>query len=496
MEKSQKIKIFFRKRQHPLIMISYAAKYLWLLIIPLTKYLIAVRFDLKSWIESNFLDIFTVSVILGYAFLRWLCVYFDLDEDSITARTGFFGITKTKVYFSEISSCTLSQGYIFRAVRACRVYIDTDAKSLDKADIVLELNLRQALEVYNCIVEYSSNNNKNTPRKSNYIFHAKKSELVAFSLLFSSTLSGVIIIVSLIYEANRIVGRAIEEEFIKKVNYQMEKAFVYYLPNLPKYFITAILIIAGGWLISFLANLLRHWNFNCTSKNDLLLIKSGKGTVRRHILKRDRIVYIDYCQSMLMKLFSICSVSVCCTGYGKRRQEISALVPITTSRQANNSIKLLLPGILKIKTTLNTGRKDIKRFVTMPIVYCLIPPAADRILKYFLPRWSSEIRMLAVICFVPLLWHVLVKLISVYFTGIGYEKGCFKLNYCRFYKYHNVLINKSKISKTVIKQNPFQKISGTCTLKIFSASEDIRKHVLKGLNYKKTLNLLKSADFI
>ena len=139
------IRGFFRRRQHPVKIIMYIAKYLWLLLIPLAKYLIATQFDFESWVKTNWVDILPLSVRFGYGILRWVFIYFEIEEDSIIAHTGYFGIEKTQVYFSEMSSMSLCQGYIFRLLGACTVYIDTDAKSIQSADIRLDIRSMSAI---------------------------------------------------------------------------------------------------------------------------------------------------------------------------------------------------------------------------------------------------------------------------------------------------------------------------------------------------------------
>ena len=231
------IRGFFRRRQHPVKIIMYIAKYLWLLLIPLAKYLIATQFDFESWVKTNWVDILTLSVIFGYGILRWVFIYFEIEEDSIIAHTGYFGIEKTQVYFSEMSSMSLCQGYIFRLLGACTVYIDTDAKSIQSADIRLDISQKQAFRIY----ELATQKCRSKPK---YIFNTQKRSLLIFSLLFSSTLSGMLLTLTFIYQAYRIVGREIEEEFLAKVNTQLEKmkltdqmkkdiyleAFNYYVP--------------------------------------------------------------------------------------------------------------------------------------------------------------------------------------------------------------------------------------------------------------------------
>lgn len=149
-EKRSWLKNFFAHRQHPIMILSYTTKYMWLLAIPLAKYLIAAKFNFQSWFQAHWVDILTITFIFGYAFLRWIFVYYELEEDCIIAHTGYFGITRTKVYFAEISSLSLSQGYISRLIHSCAVYIDTDAKSLQNADIMLTLTKNEPLSFIIC----------------------------------------------------------------------------------------------------------------------------------------------------------------------------------------------------------------------------------------------------------------------------------------------------------------------------------------------------------
>lgn len=488
------IKGFFVKRQHPIKILQYIAKYLWLLLIPLAKYLIAKNFDLKDWIQTNWVDILTLSVIIGYGFLRWVFIYFDIEDDSIIAHTGYFGIEQTRVYFSEMASMSLCQGYIYRLIGACTLYIDTDAKSLQNTDIRLDISSKQAFRIY----DLATAKCKNKPK---YIFNSQKMSLVIFSLLFSSTLSGVLLTLTFIYEAYRIVGKEIEEQFIERVNDQLEKLTL----HIPKYLLLAAAIVAGGWLVSFLSNLMRHWNFTCTRCSDMLLISSGKGTKRRHVIMRDRVNYIDFQQSMLMKIFNICSVSVQCTGYGKRRLEISALVPITTNSRAESSIKLLMPNVPDIRYDVRTGKADLGRFITLPLLLCMLPWQAYKTLYKFIPQipsideiipdWRDNLKILAVLSLLPLIWLTVVKTAAAFNTAVGFDKSHCILSYCKNYRFHRVVISLDRISKITVSQNLLQRISRTCVLSIHTNSETVRSHTVKSMNYKKLMKLLEDNGF-
>ena len=89
---------FFRRRQHPVKIIMYIAKYLWLLLIPLGKYLIATKFDFESWIRTNWVDILTLSVMIGYGVLRWVFVFFEIEEDPGVFQRDVLDVAVSGIY--------------------------------------------------------------------------------------------------------------------------------------------------------------------------------------------------------------------------------------------------------------------------------------------------------------------------------------------------------------------------------------------------------------
>ena len=269
-----------------------------------------------------------------------------------------------------------------------------------------------------------------------------------------------------------------------------EIAKVPVLAEVPEYILIAGGVLAGGWLISFLSNLMRHWNFSCTRCADLFIIRSGIGTRRRHVLYRDRVNYIDLRQSLLMKICKITSVSAHCTGYGKRRLEISALIPITTNGQVDRSLKMLMPKIPPVKSDISTGKADIGRFITIPLICTFIPIVSGRGALYFFPNWKREITILVILTTIPLLWLVIVKAAAAFTTSIGFENGHCTLSYCKWYSFHKSIAALDRVSMVTVMQNPFQKISHTCAVRVYTNSESTDYHTVKGLNYDKVIKLL------
>ncbi len=483
---------FLRHRQHPIKILDYTSRNLWLLLIPLTKQIIADRFNFQEWLRTNMVEILTVTAIFGIALLRWIFVSFDIDSEGITAKTGLFGMVRTKVYFSEMTTVSFCQSWLNRTVRAHTIYVETNAKTVTKEDIRLVISQKNA----DMLFDFISSSESCTPKAT---FSPRKSYLFIFSLLFSSALSGMILYGTFMFEAYKIIGLEMEQQVLERLNGELtriDERFLKLSETIPK----AVLLLAGAvllsWLISFITTLARHWSFVITRSDEKFFIKSGALIKRRHIISRDKINYYDLTQTLLMKIFKICSVTLNCTGYGKSRREISALIPITTYEQMNASLKMLVPELPRPRPEIRTGKADIMRFIFTPVLFTAIPPAAIIAIKRYFPDVRQEVTALFAIITVPLIWLCAVKVAAAFNTSVGFsENGC-SLSYCKMYKFHKLFLPKSNISMIRITRNPFQLLNNTCTLIICTAGEKTSQHRLKFMPYDEIRRICLREGFI
>ena len=470
-------------RQHPIKILSYTTRSFWLLLIPLTRSLIAVKFDIASWLRGWWLDIVVIAIIFLYAFFRWYFVTFTIDNSRICASAGFFGLVKTTIPFEKICSVCCSQSPLYRPFKAYSVYIDTNSGS----EVTSDLKLAMRAEQVNALKKLT----KTEISKATFSYSPRKRNLLIFSLLFSSTLSGVILFSTLIIQSTRIIGREVEERFFHKLSEYAK----YFTVKLPKYVVIVAMIVILGWLYSFVLNIMRHWNFTVIRTGKRLKIKSGIFTKRYHILWVDKINYIDVQQSLLMKLFKICSVHIHCSGYGKSRREIAALVPVTTLSEVLNTIGHLLPEISAPQIQLKPRLKNIMRFLWPPIWLCMGIPAAGVILYQIFPNWSEIIRFVAIITEIPSVWLLVVKIASAFTTGIGADSSYAIFSYCKLYKFHTVIVPRKKISKTTLYQTPMQYLARNCTLEFNTHGESSVCHRIKNFPLLKAQRFLARNKF-
>lgn len=97
-------------------------------------------------------------------------------------------------------------------------------------------------------------------------------------------------------------------------------------------------LIIFGWLYSFIRNLIRHKNFVVRRRKNELYIDSGIITNRSYSIRLDEINYIDIRQSLVTKLLGLYSVFVNAVGYGKEKDDISAMIPLRILGSGCNGI--------------------------------------------------------------------------------------------------------------------------------------------------------------
>lgn len=484
-EKHCWLKNFFRHRQHPIKIITYTSKNLWLLLIPLTKYLIATKFDFESWIRTNWLDILAIIGIFALALLRWVFVYYETEEDGIIAHSGLFGMFTTKVYYNEITTFSCCQNYFQQLVNACTMYIETNARAVSDTDVKLVLSKKNVDEILEIVTAQC----REKPRMT---VKPRKTHLLVFSVLFSSTLSGVILFATFMFEIYQLVGKELEQELIQRVNGEitrMNTEFFRFTSQIPKIILIIVFVALGGWLVSFCANLMRHWRFTATRCGSQIIVESGIISKRKHVINRSKINYLDYEKSFLMKLFKICSVTVCCTGYGVNQREISALIPITTSKEVRKSLKILVPDVPHSAIEIKTGASDILRFIFMPSILGFIPPIAGEIAKFFIHEWHEEINIIIMIALIPFAWKIIIAVASAFNTSLGFANDYCTLRYCSLYRFHKIIMPKANISKVVVTQSWFQKVSKRCNLSVYTNCQNTRVHTVKNLPLDKTREL-------
>lgn len=477
------------KRQHPIAILRYVSGNFWLLLLPLVRGLLALRFDLYSWLSGAYLDILVVLAIFGAAFFRWWNINYRIYKKGVFVRSGLFITEKMKIPYTSFSAVTVNKPFFLRPLRAYTVLIDTDSSSTvnKKEDPDIKLIMREK-DVQKLLTYFNPQEGETSAGYS-----SNKRRLLLFSLTFSSALSGLIYFGTLLIQGGRLVGNELEERFLGAVNNvtRIAEKVIY---GITPATVGIIIVIAFAWGYSFLSNYLKHMNFKLEKIGRKIRIENGFFTKRICVISSDRVNYADLRQNLLMKICRVMSVNVSCSGYGKKKNEIPVFVPITAKSSAAEVMKRFLPDFTAEKGyACGALPSYVMKFLGPPtaLIFAIIFAFLGAVMLF--PEWYSVILFIAAMGEIVAVHLLMVNLAAFLSNGMETADKCITMSYCKAFGFHNVIVPLDKISEVRISQNFFQKFNGSCSFILFTRGERAVRHKVKGLTLvdaEKTAELL------
>lgn len=477
------------KRQHKIAILKYTTKNFWLLLIPLVRGLIAVGFDFYNWFQGAYLDIIVILLIIGLAVLRWRFVQFRILDEGIAVKTGVILRSEFTVPYRALSCVSSKRAMWLRPIKAVTVSLDSDSHSVSnkrgKADVEIIMKTGDFDELYQKAPDSSS--------AAKITYYASKYNLIFFSLVFSSTLSGVIFLGTFFIQGGKIVGDELERLLITAVSDVTSKVQTI-INGVTPFSVGLTLIIALGWGFSFFSNLLRHINFKAQRFGSNIFVENGFFSRWKYYVNCSRINYADLRQNLLMKACKVMSVHVSCTGYGKSKNEIPVFVPVTTRNRVIGSMRLLLPNFTISDITIKTKGSYILPFIAAPLIAAAAFPVGAVFAVRFFPSWGSVIRFLLIMGEIPSVYMLAVGLVAKFSTGIGIEDSTITLKYCRTNKFHTVIVPKDKIVYVRLTRTVFQLLNGTADVWVYTRGERAAKHRIRGISAATAEEFVKQYD--
>ncbi len=464
------------KRQHKIAILKYTTGNFWLLLIPLVRGLVSACFNFYHWIRGAYLDIIVILFMFGLAYFRWYFVQFEISEKVIYVRKGCVIKTEFRLPYSVISCATCCKSFLFRPIKAVKITLDSDsipaAKKKNSADLSLIISEIDYQYIYNNIPTES------TSMKVSYC--ASKKDLIIFSLLFSSALSGIIFMGTLFIQGSRLVGERLEQKIFSAVN-DVTEAVKIFAKEATDFSVALTIIIAAGWLLSFVTNLLRHIRFQITRREKNITVENGYFSRWKYYVNSSKINYADLRQNLLMKISKIMSVHVSCTGYGKSKNEIPVFVPISTRRRVMSTMEMMLPEFTLSNISLKPKRTYILAYIWLPLVLTVGVPIAAAVTCRIFPEWTGAVKFAAVMLEILSVYLLAVKISAKLSSGIGVGSETLTVKYCRAYQFHTVIVPKRRIAYIKIRRTLFQRVSGCCDVVIYTRGERAARHRVRGI---------------
>lgn len=446
------------------------------LLLLLRGFLSALDGGLSAWLLGAWVDVSVVFVIVTVATLRWWLIRYSCDEKSVAIKGGFLFSIDKRIPIEKISSVVLEQPLTYRVFGAARVRFNTLSNAQKHADISLVLPDNIAQEILD-----------NLSTREKKILTPKFSYIIMLSALLSDSLAGAGLVAVSITRLGVVVGEQLEQRVTHAID-----SLLHYIPSgLPPIAKTIAVTILFGWLVGFLLNLIRHYNFTIIRNEKTLITKAGVFTKRTSSVKIDDINFINIRQGLFAKLLGIYTVFAHLVGIGRKKGDITTITPAGTLFTIQKSLKEILPEYKPSKITLCPDKRAFLGFVADPL-WILIPLVLLTALLVALTQIPRKILLsLATFVSIPAVWWLLVRIADLFCTGIGIGENNLTIRYSSSLKFNTVLTKRENVISVKLRQSLFQRTTKRCDVFVYTKGETAYRHRIRNVDIKKARKLLR-----
>ena len=470
-------------RPHPLSILSYLAKYLFLLLIPLLRgFLSALQGGFYHWLSSAWIDLLLVLGYLGFGVLFWLCYTLSPAPEGLFIRRGVFVREEFLLPRSRFSCVTTVEPFYLRPFGGVYLRVDTSGGGLRQADLSVFLRKRDLPLLLRA----------SAPEQPPYLvrgYRPKSTYVFLLAALTSNSFAGVLLLSTLVSQIGEVLGRRFSEMLYGTFE-EVARALAFGLP--PAAAAIAYLLLFG-YLLAFVSNLLRHGNFSVARRGDLLEIRSGLLTGRTYLLRRRQIGCVDIRRTLFTSILGLSSVFLQTVGYGKYEDDISALIPCTTRLHLESSLRLLLPEYHSSPRTVRPNWRSWGHYLYQGGLACGGVLLGGALCLWLFPTWEALTLWVGLLCLIPALWFTIVQLVDFFTAGLSFSQGCFTLRCAHRFYLHQVILPRERVASVRAVASVLQHRRGRCDLIVSIYSEGHRRYRVRDLDWTEVEQLLQKA---
>ncbi|MBQ5840822.1 MAG: PH domain-containing protein [Clostridia bacterium] len=467
------------KRQHPIVILQYTYRYLFLLLVPLWRGLLHIRTPqgLYQWVRGTWIDLTAIVLLLTLSLLAWFRSTYALTEQEFILCRGLFWRRLTAVPRRHVATLLVEQPFLLRPLQVVRLSIDTDAGGRRRADFRLMLHVRHTAEILE-----QQPDSTHLPR---FVYRAKVYRMLLLSLLSSNSLSGILLLAITFQRAGYLLGQGFQNRLLGDIEAAAESVKV-----IPRTAALLAFILIGGWSVAAIGNLLRHAPFRVIRCAGSLTIRMGAITRREYACRLSAVSYVDMRQTLGSWLLRLRTVFIRCIGYGKAKNTLSVLIPFCRGSTAADELQRLVPECRPSAIHLRPAPHSLFRYCLFPLLGMVLLYPLSLGARALLPDWGELIGYLTFMAYMPCLWLLAVRVIDRYTAGVSRRKGVITLRYARLFTLHTVAVPEDKLVALRFRQSPFQRRGGRCTLLVYTYHESRQPHRVLNLPLEKAMELL------
>lgn len=467
------------RREHPLRMLRYSIRNIWLLLFPLVRSIRHLQFAPDAflrWLHGAWFDLCILLCILLIGWLRWRFRLYSVDSNGICIQEGIFLKSQTQLPISAISALTIRTPLWCRVFRAVYVHADTTASPHRGMWLLL---WREDAE------DFRQMQHQGERMK----LHVRTWRILLFSAIFSSSLSGAFYAAAFWFQGGRLSREILAELRLPEQIGMISEETARNLSGVPPIGVTIAIIVLSMWLLSLAANLLQYGKFVMAEDAGQIHVDCGILTKRSIHIVRQEVNFIDIRQNLVTRLCGIHSVGVSCAGYGGRGL-IPVCLPILTKNELQTTLPLLAGKSELPQNQLKVPLSAWWGFVWMPVITLAAELLAAYLLQKMYPAAAELIGFLRIMFLLPILWKLCIRIAALLTDGIAIADGRICLRCCKGMLFHTILADTERIVMLRRFQYPWQRWFGKCNVVFVFRGHTGKRFFLRNLDAKGVTELL------
>ncbi len=440
------------RREHPLRILRYSARNLWLLGIPLLRSLPLLQSptQLLPWLRGVWMDLLVLLWIVGYGWLRWFRREYSAEGGILHIREGILLRRERWLPVRAISLLECSAPFWGRPLHLAELHV-IDMTGAPALRLFLRerdaARLRAMLPAMGeCAVRH----------------RVSFRRLLLFSVLCSSSLSGAAYAAVFWMQGREVLAELPEALQPGAQLQRVAQALTEALHGLPPAAAVAGMLLGAAWGLSLLRNLLRFGRFAMETDGEQVQLRAGLFTVRRSLLQSRSIQFLELRQNLPMLLLRQYALSA----HGAGTHNARVCLPLLRHRETAQRLPRLLPGAALQSPALRPERAAWWSYLWAPVTGMAAVLVGVPLLRRLLPQIAAMLTLAGWLVLLPLGWKLLVQLAALQISGISEKNGMLCLRGARGQGFRTLLVPRAHIAAVQVVQYPWQRRAGLCHLRL------------------------------
>jgi len=470
------------RRAHPVLTLTYAKRYFFLLVLPLLRGFIdfAAGNGFARLATLELLGLLLMSVI---SVLSWRAVSFWIDNGVLTVRRGLLVRREYIFPLCRISSVSVSQSVFLSLFGAARLSVDTEAGGGKKSDLEL-LVYKKDIALFELCRGGLRPSEEPEPQKR-VSFRTRNRLLAAVSL--SNPAAGLLFAAPLVNRLGKLLGESIPGKVYDVLGIASELL----AKIIPAAASGLAALLLAGWVLSICLTLFREGRVTLSAVGSYVITRHGTVSVTRTAGNKRSIFGVVIRRHFFAPLRRLYSGNMICAGFSKEMSGLGTLIPCVMQAECAAVIEGVFGFDPEFEPHIRPHKKSWLAFFTPPLLLLLAQVAVCTALWLFFPGYKSVI-IPAMSVF--LLLFAAKTYVAVYCRrhgGVALSGRRLAVFEQKKYTAQAAHLPYDKIGGFILAQPPFQRGERLCRLRVLMLCEQGGGFSAPGLPVEDVLEMLK-----